>query len=163
MNKLNEPMQPERLDPARHDRMAGDWSDDDGPALDQYFEAPTHEPLSHDTIPTPEAKTRIPEVTRLLNRSIVLFSPDGVNAGDPVMLLPADPNRKVLILHVSLGGSATGIRMGSARSDVYGAPLYAANATFGYNLSGHTGAIWCWNPSTAVADTATVSITTVTS
>jgi len=160
---INEPMPPEILDPVAHRKMAGDWTDDDGLALDEYFEAPSHEPVSHDTLPDPYAKVSIPEVTRMLNRSLTLGSTDGVNAGDPVMLLPADPNRRVCLLIVTVAGSATGIRMGSARSDVYGAPLYAANGSIGYDLSGHTGAVWVYNPSTAVADTATVSITTVTS
>lgn len=164
MHPINAPIAPEVLDPTPHGRMAGDWSDDDGPATDEYFEAPSHEPLSRDTLPDPTAREALPEPTRMLNRSLTLASADGVNAADAIMILPADINRRVLLLVVTVAGSATGVYVGSAKTDVFGAsPLYAANGNIGYDLSGHTGPVWIRNPSTVAADSVTVSVTTVTS
>jgi len=160
-HNLNEQTAPELSNPVPHHPMAGNWSDDDGPATDDYFEAPTHAPISHDTLPDPTAKIELPIPTRLLCRSLVLGSIDGVNPTDPIPILPADVNRKALLMVVTVAGSASGVKIGSAKSDVYYSPVFAANGNIGYDLSGHTGALWVYNSATAVADKVTVDVTAI--
>lgn len=155
MSELNDPMSPDILDPDPHRPIAGDIADDDGPALDQYFEAGDTLPVEYDTLPDPYAKDKPRETTRLITRTFSLASPDGIVPADPIMLLPADPNRVRLLISVSSAGAGNGVRVGESKSDVYGAPRL--NIADTYDLTGHTGSIWVYNDSTNIADIVTVN------
>jgi len=102
-DRIIPPMQPDVLDPEPHHRIEGDWSDDDGSALDQYFEPNPQGPnlIGTETLLTnqPTYDDTPPKITRLLTRSVPLNS-----ASAPLQLFPADPLRKRLRIRALSAG-----------------------------------------------------------
>jgi len=147
MTGLNPPVPPELLDPVPLGPIVGDRTDDDGIALDEYFEAAPSGPIDWGEV-VQQADPTLPQVTRIITRTFTLVG-DGTTAPDPVLVLPPDPNRLRLVVICT---TTFGWQFGSDKSDVYGAPLMAGNgSTTGYELTGHTGALWIYTSSPTVS------------
>jgi len=127
----------------------GDIHDDDAAAIDQAFEAMPTPPIDYGKLLHPVEKEITP-CTRIITRYHTLTSPDGgTTPAPPVQVLPRDPNRIRLFI---LAVTTVNWQFGSDLSDVYGAPVMSGNnSTTGYDLSGHTGALWVWTASPTIA------------
>lgn len=152
MTELNTPVTPaiteDVLDPGFHP-IAGNTRDDDGQALDQTFEPMYTGPVASESYSLGIEETK--KTTRILSRSITLDSTSAL--ADPVMILPADPNR----LHIRITATAA-INITSDKTDVYGAGLLPTNTMWPNDY--HTGAVWVYNP--LLGTSATVSIWSIT-
>lgn len=145
-DKLTEPITPTGLDPLPHDPIAGDWKDDDAPAYEGDFQEAPQGPQKYGGVPHTVAEITPP--TRIVTRTFTVTG-DGTNPPDPIQVLPADLHRQKLYIICT---TTFGWQMGSEKSDVYGAPNFAGNgSTTGYDLSGHTGALWIYTASPTVA------------
>jgi len=127
----------------------GDIHDDDNTAVEAYFEAMPTPPVDYGKLLHPVEKEITP-CTRIITRYHTLTSPDGgTTPAPPVQVLPRDPNRIRLFI---LAVTTVNWQFGSDLSDVYGAPVMSGNnSTTGYDLSGHTGALWVWTASPTIA------------
>lgn len=124
-------------DPLPLGGFAGDDADDDGVALDQYFEAADSNPLASRTVAYQREET--PTVTRIIQRQFNLSaSPDaGATPGVGVLVLPSDPNRVKLIVY----SAAVAIYVSDANdfNSIF-ARLTGANLIL--DLTGHTGPLY---------------------
>lgn len=133
----------------------GNTRDDDALALDEYFEAAEHKAIEYGKLITPVPK-EIAAATRIVTRSYIIAPVDASTAAPPIQVLPRDLNRTRLFIVCGPADFAAW-QFGSEMSDVYGAPVMTANlASGGYDLSGHTGALWIYNPSLTVTLTARI-------
>ena len=158
---LTDPVPPELDNPVPLGPLAGDHTDDDSFALDEYFEAADVSPIDWGAVgmgPTPDT---LPPVTRLIAREYTIVSPDGVNYADPVMLLPADPSR----LELRIETSATALRIASTRDEAFFAPQFRYQFTTGaiFMSEKHTGAVWAYFTPAVVTNQAVVAVRAVTS
>lgn len=133
--------------------LAGDHSDDDGQALDDYFEAGPQAPIVYSD-GDGYADNR-PAHTRMIVRSYVLTSANGVNPPDPVMILPADANR----LELFIESSSETLTIASDKSDCYypGAIMRGGRQVYSQC---HTGAVWVYTTETVTPVTVTVRVVT---
>jgi hypothetical protein len=151
MDTINPPMVPEELDPVPHPPIAGDFKDDDGPAIDEWFENPPSGPQEYGTIPV-KTEPAIKPVTRIVSRVIRMTCSATVNS-DPILLLNADPNREDLIIRVNT--TVTQIprpdkfqfMIGSDKADLYNGADFGGLCTtvsFGieWRSDKHTGPVW---------------------
>jgi len=99
---IHDPIQPELTDPLPHDPTAGNPNDDDGVAIDEMFEAAPQGPIEYGLI-LPDIKNELPTTTRLITRRVNLFSLNDATP-DTLMIFPADPNRRDLIIQVFRSG-----------------------------------------------------------
>lgn len=141
--------------------LTGDTTDDDGRAIDEFFEAMDAGPLvfGGSVVDAPEPKV----TTRILGRRFNLISPF-----EPQQILPADPNRiAVRIQYKSTLGAA--LAFASEKSDVYSAPVF--HVPFPAGLLAitpileipHTGALWVWFPGADVDINFDISVWAITS
>lgn len=142
------PTDPESINVMSPALRQGDTKDDDAAAIDQYFEAAEHTPIEYGKLIAP-VPAEIAAATRIITKSYTLHSPDGGNTPHPpVQVLPRDLGRSRLFVICT---TVSTWQFGSELADVYGAPLMSGNgSTTGYDLSGHTGALWIYTPSTSV-------------
>jgi len=77
-------------DPAPHEPPAGDWQDDDGQALDDYFKAGPQGPINWTLVQALKDAIAPPIASRMLRGR--LYIPSG-NPQAAIMALPTDPNR----------------------------------------------------------------------
>lgn len=150
MSELTPAIEPDLSDPAPLGPLAGNHADDDGQALDDYFEAPSHGPLSYDDLIVPQVDNIAP-TNRILSRNLNMTVGD-----DPVLILPKDVNRLSLNLYFNCNGSNGSnnvLRFASEKSLVYdGAMVYpvwnsnalASGRSYVINLDKYTGALWVW-------------------
>lgn len=75
----------------------GNQNDDDGRAIDDYFEAAESGPVEQMGVIPPVSE--LPTTTRLITRSLVLTSINTQGHFRAVQILPTDPNRKRVYLH----------------------------------------------------------------
>lgn len=117
--------------------ITGDWLDDDGQVMDDLMRnqsdppEPEDLPVQRDSLPDAKPLT----VTRLMCRNYAISAA----ATDPVMFLPADPNRTSLVLQ------ANGTLVWSGdRNDLNGEATlgFILKSTNIYALDGYTGAVW---------------------
>lgn len=148
-DELNDPLPPEVLDPAPHRPIAGDIADDDGQALDDFFEAAPSGPTVWESYDL--GKDALPKPTRILSRQIVLPQAGSAPA-DPVQVFPADVNR----LHIRVESDHP-IMIASDKTDCYGAAQTVS--TSWYNDL-HTGSVWVY--STYVTGPVTVNVWSIT-
>lgn len=144
--KITAPIAPDVTAPAPLGPLSGDWKDDDAKVYEDDF---AHADLGPEKVEgVPHKVEKLPPVTRLLTAAQTI---DG-NSG-PVMLLPADPNRKSLILKVVSATPNERFVFGSSKSDCFGGQQFvtgtnlATGVSFAeVNLTGHTGALWVMVP-----------------
>lgn len=164
------------LDPAPHDPPAGDWRDDDGAALDSYFEAMPLGPLTSVLVQAlkdgisfaPEKSSRIV--------SAEFFVDDCSLIGFPypaLMVMPADPNRTALIIQGSHNAglaalywhseafTAQGTIDAHPRTNASFLPPAQTSGGSQLVLDHYTGPIWC-APANATAVKCSYKITAVT-
>lgn len=139
MTDLIEPAKPEDIDPAPHPAIAGNWQDDDGESIDEWFEAPDLGPQVYG-VPAVPVVPDVPAATRLLTREFSIGAQSGSHI--PLLVLPADPNRLKLIV-----GLEADTRIASEQSDVFFA--VAPGATALLDMDGHTGALWAYSTNTS--------------
>lgn len=154
-HELTEPIAPDLLTPEPFAALAGDTTDDDGPALDDIFEAPSHGPIDYGTL-IPATDSARPQSNRALTRFLRLTPIDGSTPADPVQLFPADPNRTKLLMTVITAGTC---RFAGEKSDVYSGAKLISNLI--YDFTGYTGAIWFYYED--VANFASINVLLVTS
>lgn len=146
-DKITESITPTDLDPVPFDPLAGDWKDDDAPVYEGDFQAADHTALPKPPRGVPHTVDEIDPCTRIITR-VFSITGDGTNAPDPVQVLPRDPHRTKLFVICT---TTFGWQFGSQKSDVYGAPIMSGNgSTTGFDLSGHTGALWIYTSSPTV-------------
>jgi len=97
---LTPPIAPAEVNPQPHRTLAGNHADDDGQAIDDWFEAAPAGPVKYDDAPRPTAPEVKPVATRLLTRTVTVGMP-GTTLYDPVQLFPADTRRKSLVIQVA--------------------------------------------------------------
>jgi hypothetical protein len=157
-DRITAPIAPDVLDPHSLAKLAGDWSDDDAQVYEEDFQAADHGPR----VPTgvPHTEEKIKATTRMLHRAGVIGTVSAV-IQDPIMLMPADPNRKSLMVSIiaqAAPGAGTAVVFGDNKSDCYN------NGTNGFLVKDtaptsplidvpHTGALWAWSPNGNVAIT----------
>lgn len=156
---------PDHLSPETPTRLAGDWTDDDGQALEEYFEPADHGPVDQAYVSTNVESLKV--TTRLISREIPFpFSKSNGDGGlvfggdiQPVRVLPADPDRSEFMVTAIMGGIPS-------PGDAYGGnfTVYFAlgdsksfchtstrgNYTFAASMTGtdspismcHTGEVW---------------------
>jgi len=157
MVDLNIPVQPDTLDPLPQHPIVGNIHDDDGQAIDQYFEAPPHQPLDYSQFATTVDEN--PVCTRLIVKTYTLVSPDGVVYADPVQVLPADPNRKELWVD----SSASNLTIASSKSDCYSLATFRHQTTdFCFYSLTHTGPVWIYYTPLVVTTAGNFTIRAVT-
>lgn len=125
-----------------HRPLAGNTSDDDGEALDAFFQPMDARPQVYG-IPETTVKALTPP-----QRLITRFLPVG---NDPLMLFPPDINRKSLRI-IFRGAGSDVLQMASTRSDVEGSGFLAAATGpedssdvvhyAEYVFPGYTGGVW---------------------
>lgn len=148
MTDLIEPVKPDVLAPEPHPVIAGNHADDDGSAIDEWFEEPSHAPQKYDDVPVKSAPEVKPVATRIISRTVALN-----NASDPLMVLGADTSRKDLIIRIGADRGSDDVRVmiGSDKTDLYNvaylnsiATLVTGNTDIGseWRSDKHTGAVW---------------------
>ncbi len=143
------------IDASASPRLAGAFPDDDARTLDSLVEshAEPPQPPQLPTAPTPAPRFGQP-LTRFMTRTLTLPAGSG-----PVMLLPSDPNRIALGMHLLLTGEASVILVsddiGKVQSDV---TAYTMDALMPLRLvdPAHTGPVWVRNASDQYGATVTV-------
>lgn len=133
---------PELTSPGRP-TIAGDTTDDDGQVINSLTQGDATPPIPTE-LPTVDLGITIkaPPMTRLMTGSMVV-----PNTWAPVMILPADPNRKTLKIRVQSATATDYIRV----SDDPGKLQFANLSYLGYislpvELDGHTGPVWLSAP-----------------
>lgn len=138
----------------------GDVNDDDAEILDNLIESDAVPPTP-DELPIvrgPETPVYAPKPTRLLTHTAKYQSSAG-----PVMVVPEDPRRQHLVIHVH---GSNDIFLSQDRSmltmGMSGAFVVAAPGTL--ELPGYTGALWAGpDPDLSPTDNFSYSIAVVTS
>jgi hypothetical protein len=149
MTDLTNSPAPEIIDPAVHRRLAGDWTDDDGLALDETFEPAFYGPVESESLAA--EKESIPTPTRLLSSKVVVGTVDGV-LYDPVQVFPVDLNRLKVIIQAD-----DNVVVGSEKSDVYnGAAIVSPTQ---WAVDGHTGAVWVYSTEANAVNVVVWSVT----
>lgn len=138
--------QPENLSPEPEHRLAGDWNDDDGQAIDEYFEPAYHGEVEQ--VYVDAEREDLPAPNRMLSRVVPFVQrSESAPAPEPVLVFPADVNRKSVSITVYAGeqdarGERIFYRIGSSKQDLYGdaniQQLYPSH----YTIDGYTGALW---------------------
>jgi len=83
------------LDPEPHSPPAGDWKDDDGQAIDSYFEAADLGPLAYKLVQAMSGYINPPkQASRIVRNRLNMQSTNVVTHA--VMAFPADPDRSYL-------------------------------------------------------------------
>lgn len=130
---------PDLEDPRPLGPLHGDVRDDDGIALDQFFEA-TYQGPPVESESQAYAELSTPILTRLISRRVTVGTVGGV-LYDPVQVLPADANRRDLIV------DADGIiSIGSDKTDVYQSGVINPSST-PWQTGKHSGAVWVYSTS----------------
>lgn len=112
--------------------LAGDWADDDGAALDAFFEANPEGPRPPEfDLALQGHFSDLPKPTsRLITRALTIGQPVGtdraITPADPVQVFPANPNRKYLRLRLGFRPDV----MWSATAPAPGANWLQAPLTF---------------------------------
>ena len=152
MNERTHDNQPNHLNPQTLHHLAGNWSDDDGLAIDEYFEAADHGPQEH--VYVEGAKAALPVTNRLITRAIPFTFDTSGGAGevwpcisDPVLALPADPNRTLLMIAYAVGHTEPPfipVFIASEKSGCYGEPTHYLVVYSGglMTIPGYTGPVW---------------------
>ena len=161
MVNINSPIPPEDLSPNPLAAIAGNHADDDGSALDEYFEPnpdlvglPYGGPVASETAYEAES---LPKIQRILSRSIPIGTIDG-NIADPVQVFPADGNRHSL--RIVITGDVE-VHIGSDKTDVYGGAVVSGYATgpTEYVFDRYTGALWVYSTEAAPVTVNVFSVT----
>lgn len=148
---LNEPVTPELTDPNPFAPLAGDTHDDDSEVYEADFVMAAHPPQTYDGV-IPTTKTLAP-TTRMLAAVVPVGQDSNGVQLDPVMLFPADPNRKQLEIRCydSLGGifpSVYPFVLASDKATCYTNAIVGAGggdaAGYGFKSDCHTGAVWVY-------------------
>jgi len=127
-------------DPGPMQPLAGNTADDDGQAIDEFFEP--NPGLDSPVSGIATEVVDLPIKTRILSRIIPL---DPAN-DTPVLAFPPNAKRKSLRI-VGRGGIATNVgntftfRIASDLSDLYGAGVIPSGEVWGIDNQ-HTGAVW---------------------
>lgn len=133
-------------DPAPHNPPAGDWKDDDGRALDSYFEAMDLQPLISYLTKAAANSIKPPTAGRLLRQRFSLTV-----AGFPyssTFIFPPDPNRSLLVIQPPLGAALPiYISDGSfTANDILGntpeTPAFHVPGAQQIVIPNYTGAVW---------------------
>jgi hypothetical protein len=111
--------------------LVGNTADDDGRALDEYFEAAPSGPLDYAGIQ--HAREELPTTTRILSRAFVL-----TQGQQATLALPADPSRIKLVIDVMDVGPA----YVSDANDIGTLTPYITTANSPLDLGAHTGPVW---------------------
>jgi hypothetical protein len=140
--------------------LAGDHFDDDAEVLDSRLAGPDEIfPQSagpYDDEPTPKMPS-VHAVTQLLAQTYALNA-----AWDPVFLLPADPDRKTLVITVRDMTAPETCRLASDRANLMPTNSNCLSVGNGiYDLSGHTGPLYLYAPDAVSGGT--ISLVAVTS
>lgn len=143
---LTESVTPDVTSPLPFRAWAGDHSDDDGRAIDDFFEAAYAGPVDYEEPPT--EKKEIKTTTRLVNRTVTLAPTL------QLMILPPDVHRTTFVIWTDDADSIT--FAGDSGELSMAGLLSAANPL---TLSGHTGPVWVQNVG---ASDATVNVAAVT-
>ena len=120
----------DRLNPLKAPPLAGNYADDDGMAIDDYFEAANQGPIISEGYDTEPEKV-IP-VTRILSVSFSNMALDLVNPNRSFMLFPADRNRKMINVKI-VGGTGTAFYF-SSEPFSFIAPAVPGDALAGIGL-----------------------------
>lgn len=126
--------------------------DDDGLALDEYFEGMPNSPVRREMVDT-DADVTLPRTTRIIVNQFA------VSAGECGFFFAADPNRQTLYITAQLlTGVVTSYVFASERIASVGFPVgtgFSISNSQGDNyastpqeVSAHTGAVWILNTST---------------
>jgi hypothetical protein len=150
----------EASEPPTERGLAGDHYDDDAEKLDSRLAGPDEIFLQsagpYDDEPTPKTPT-VHAVTQLLAQTYALNA-----AWDPVFLLPADPDRKTLVITVRDMVSPETCRLASDRANLMPTNSNCLSVGNGvYDLSGHTGPLYLYAPDSLSGGT--ISLVAVTS
>jgi len=157
-DKITTPVAPDVLNPAPLGPLSGDWHDDDAQVYEDDFVHADQTPQDHAGIPHTVAE--LPVTTRLLSRNATVGTVNGALV-DPIMLFPADPNRKSLTI-MSLAAALAGYRLASSKSGCFNGENFftPAGAMLVFSLDDHTGALWAYSTD-ANAVSLTVAAVTV--
>jgi hypothetical protein len=157
-DKITEPVTPEVLDPVPPAPLAGDWHDDDAQVYADDFIAADHGPDKF--LGVPHTAAEIDPTTRLLTRNGQVGTINGVQA-DPIMLLPADPNRKTLTV-LAYADTKLTVIIASSKSECFNGTTFLTVAGGGVvtvPLDGHTGAVWAYSAAAAAVDITALAVT----
>lgn len=153
--ELTHAIEPENTAPDPYALHQGNTSDDDGRAIDDYFEAPTLAPVEKGSVAYVKKEIAVP--TRMIVRKLYVGTIGGV-VYDPVMVFPADLNRKRLIITGVYDNNAF-FSLGSEKSDAQtNGSIY--QCIFGpLTIEGHTGALWVYSIASVAVDLTIISVT----
>lgn len=162
-DNITEPVTPELTDPVPFSPLAGDWKDDDAQVYDDDFSETQGAPLDN-AMGVPHAAAKIKPTSRLIHRSIPVGTPAGGAVSPPIMLLPADPNRKSLTLF-AYADTQKYFTFGSDQGDCFNGNQYPVFVTTvsrswpSLTLDGHTGAVWVYSDSSTPVVCVAVAVT----
>jgi hypothetical protein len=128
--------------PEPHAKPAGNWNDDDGFYQDESLEQ------SADIIPQADKATgvdtgvtKIPTPNRLITRRFPIANPSQLLG--PVLLMPAQPLRKGLIIEadcdIYIAGSSNEVQAGAG---VHRIGVAGTNPSVQWQDDNYTGAVW---------------------
>lgn len=159
----------EGYDPLPHNPPAGDWQDDDGIALDDYFKAAALGPQIYGMVQALVETLKPTPNNRFIRRRFYFTTASNDQA---VMALPADPNRSTLAISVSPVGTNTGVFIHSESFNVRDNADNPGSNTDAFRLEknsapfvidNYTGPLWVAGASLDGATIARVDILAVTS
>jgi hypothetical protein len=154
--KITQPIAPDIENPAPLGPLSGDWKDDDSAVYEADFVAADHGPEK--TVGIKPSVEKIKIATRLIVRNVTVGTVNGALV-DPILLLPADVNRKSLQLQ-AYSAAATTYIIGDSKSDCYnGVALNGGPGVVILTLTDHTGAVWLYSTDVASVDVTAVAVT----
>lgn len=145
---INIPVVSAILDPEPHSPPAGDWRDDDGAALDSYFESGDTSALLQVLVQAGKA-AEMPKASRLIARSFVLTKTSTVPF-TATQALNVDPNRTTLVIQTQKDTTKAGIYLAEQSFTVYDGQDAVGRVTQAFALPpngqlvlpNYTGALW---------------------
>lgn len=160
-DSIIDPVLPELNDPVPFAPLAGDTNDDDSQVYEDDFEMTATPPQEYSGVPF--QKDTLPQVTRLLTREVFVGTING-SIADPIMILPADPNRKSFTL-IAYSDTQVYYTLGSDRSDCYNGvsfPTFPTTIARSYSpllFTDHTGAIWAYSEAAVQVTVVAIAVT----
>lgn len=151
MSELTPAERPENLSTEPAHRLAGDWNDDDGQAIEEYFEPAFHGEEEQTYVDAP--RESLPTTNRLLSRTIPFpyNSPLGEDISfPPILAFPADSCRKNITMYAiqySGDGRQTAatalVRVASDRTGTYDVGnFHVSPMAPRIYIEDYTGPIW---------------------
>lgn len=146
---LNIPVIDATIAPEPHSPPAGDWQDDDGRALDSYFESGETNALLRALVQATQDSIKVPKASRLVARTFTLTTTSSISVPS-INALTEDENRTSLVIQTQADATKAGVYIGEQSFAVHDGPDTVGRVTAAFYLSpnaqlvipDYTGPLW---------------------